>query len=257
MSLLNPRDLIDDDEAFLPAIESAWAKIVGFDAAFPDSDLTGHSRRVASNAMAIARQAGFSQRDVFELGAACLTHDLGKLDVGNSILNKPGILTDIERAEMRRHAHYGFLALRGIPDLPAVFTLVARFHHESFDGKGYEGLQGDAIPAAARIVQIADVHDALCSRRVYKPGEPEGKIICAMIRPSRGGLGRAQFDPHFLRLFSRLRLADPDFAATAPERAEIEAFAASEPVLDHVHAQRASATPELPDVAETSPSVRL
>lgn len=257
MSLLNPRDLIDDDEAFLPAIESAWAKIIGFDVAFPDSDVSGHSRRVARSAMAIARQAGFAQRDVFELGAACLMHDLGKLDVGTSILNKPGILTDIERAEMRKHAHYGFLALRKIPDLPAVFTLVARFHHESFDGKGYEGLQGDAIPAAARIVQIADVHDALCSRRVYKPGEPEGKIICAMIRPSRSGLGRAQFDPGFLRLFAAIRLADPDFAATAPERAEIEGFVESEPAMVEHHEGRLLSSQGVSDAELPLPGMRI
>lgn len=136
-------------------------------------------------------------------------HDLGKVSIDSSILNKPGRLTPEEFAVMKTHSTISGqmvkILLEGMEEEHLVQTAyhVARYHHERWDGKGYpEGLVGEMIPLEARIMAVADVYDALVSKRVYK--EPMGFEKAAQIM--REGMG-TQFDPNMLLVFLSCRSA--------------------------------------------------
>ena len=117
------------------------------------------------------------------IATASALHDIGKVAIDGSILNKPGRLTDTEFAVMKTHAGIGADMLEGMPeyrDDPLVRTArdICRWHHERWDGRGYpDGLKGDDIPVSAQIVALADVYDALTSERVYKGAIPHGKAM--------------------------------------------------------------------------------
>ena len=137
-------------------------------------------------------------------------HDLGKVSIDSGILNKPARLTPEEFAIMKTHSTISgqmvMILLEGMEEEHLVETAyhVARYHHERWDGKGYpEGLVGEMIPLEARIMAVADVYDALVSKRVYK--EPMSYEKAAQIMQE--GMG-TQFDPnmHLVFLSCRSRL---------------------------------------------------
>jgi len=159
----------------------------------------GFVRELAERLRTHPRFAGFlDDRNVALLERSAPLHDIGKVGIPDSILLKPGPLTPEERAVMQTHAAIGADALeRAEADLPRPVAFlpmakeIARWHHERWDGQGYpDGLQGDAIPIAARLMALADVFDALISPRVYK--EPLG--FDAARRVIAAGRG-SQFDP--------------------------------------------------------------
>jgi HD-GYP domain-containing protein (c-di-GMP phosphodiesterase class II) len=130
-------------------------------------------------------------------------HDMGKIRIPDAILNKPGRLTDEEYAVMKRHSAYGAeiiektLQVIEEEDYYNVAKNIARHHHERWDGKGYpDGLKGGEIPLEARIMALADVYDALLSKRVYKEAFSKEKA-CEILREGAG----TQFDPDLTRLF--------------------------------------------------------
>ena len=134
-------------------------------------------------------------------------HDLGKISIDSGILNKPGRLTPEEFAIMKTHSTISGqmvrILLEGVEEAHLVETAyhVARYHHERWDGKGYpEGLVGEMIPLEARIMAVADVYDALVSKRVYK--EPMSFEQAAKIMTE--GMG-TQFDPSMLLVFLNCR----------------------------------------------------
>ncbi len=142
-----------------------------------------------------------------DLYRASPLHDIGKVAVPDAILQKPGRLTAEEYEVMKRHVLTGaetldqareYLGTGSFMDMAAE---IARYHHEKFDGSGYcEGLCGQAIPLSARIVALADVYDALTSRRVYKPPMPPDDA-CQIILGESGG----HFDPAIVEAFVRCR----------------------------------------------------
>ena len=143
-----------------------------------------------------------SQQNIQSMFKSAPLHDIGKVAIPDNILRKPGKLTPEERSIMQRHAQYGAdsiaVAEKEIGDGSAPFLLYARqialTHHERWDGSGYPlGLSGDAIPLAGRLMAIADVYDALISRRVYKPAFSHEKAI-EIMREERG----RHFDPDIL-----------------------------------------------------------
>lgn len=134
---------------------------------------------------------------------AAAMHDIGKIKIPDSILNKPGKLTDEEYDIMKKHSEYGAEIIQKTmgdieeKDYITIAYNIARYHHERFDGKGYpDGLKGEDIPLEARIMALADVYDALISERVYKKAFSKEKAR-EIIRDGSG----TQFDPTLTPLF--------------------------------------------------------
>lgn len=134
---------------------------------------------------------------------ASILHDIGKVAISDLILLKPGKLTDEEFAEMKKHTTMGAQTLSevhskfGHNSFIEIGKLMANYHHERWDGRGYpEGLSGEEIPLAARIMSIADVYDAISTKRVYKDAFPQEKCV-AIIKEGRG----TQFDPVIVDAF--------------------------------------------------------
>ena len=155
-----------------------------------DEYTNGHSIRVGAYSKLIAENMGMSQDEVDNIYYIALLHDIGKIAIPDSILNKPGRLNDQEFAVMKSHTTRGANILKGISTIPQIVE-GAKSHHERYDGKGYpEGLSGENIPFVARIICCADCFDAMASKRVYK--EPFSlDVIIGEFRRCSG----TQFDP--------------------------------------------------------------
>jgi putative nucleotidyltransferase with HDIG domain len=155
----------------------------------------GHCERVAFFACVLAESAGFNSRSLFWFRIGALLHDIGKIIVPTEVLNKPGKLTEEEWAIMKRHPEAGLELVADI-DFPGDISAIIRNHHERWDGTGYpDGLKGDDIPFAARILCVADVYDALTTTRSYRPGLTHARAA-EIMRSSAG-----QFDPQLLDTF--------------------------------------------------------
>ncbi len=158
-----------------------------------------HSSHVAVYATALARELGYSEEALSNLRHAALLHDIGKISIPDSILNKPGKLTDIEYEVIKSHTTVGGDILNHMDVMPGVLE-GARYHHERYDGKGYpDHLSGTDIPEIARIICLADAYDAMNSRRVYRDRLPREKIREQLV----SGRG-TQFDPAMTDVFVRL-----------------------------------------------------
>ena len=184
-----------------------------------DNETGQHIYRVASFAREIAAELGCDANFCRLLFLAAPMHDIGKVAVPDRILLKPGRLTTPEREQMQLHARAGANILAGsASDLISLAESVALYHHERWDGQGYpDGLHGEQIPLAARIVAVADVFDALTSARVYKAAWPI-ETAFQHIQAESG----AHFDPRcvdaFVKRFPqivRIREAAPDFEVQA------------------------------------------
>ncbi|MBQ9266604.1 MAG: HD domain-containing protein [Bacilli bacterium] len=129
-----------------------------------------HVRRVATYSEILARTLGFSEDKVHSIKVAATLHDIGKIMIADSVLHKPGRFTDEEREIMQHHVDYGAQILANVPgEIMEMGKKIALYHHERWDGNGYiYHLKGDEIPIEAQICSVADVFDALISRRCYK-----------------------------------------------------------------------------------------
>ena len=145
---------------------------------------------------------GLSEEEIIQIAMASIMHDIGKIAIPDAILNKPGRLTPEEFEIMKQHTVYGCQMLEKIPQLrkSAAYQYaydIARHHHERWDGKGYpDGLKGDEISIWAQVVSLADVYDALSSKRVYKDAFTREKVL-EMIREGQCGV----FSPRLLECF--------------------------------------------------------
>jgi len=161
-----------------------------------DSYTQGHSRRVTDYSVAIAKELGMAGQELEDLYRASILHDLGKIGVKESILNKPGRLTEKEFLEIVRHPEKAVEILEPIDYYKSLFPAILH-HHEQFDGKGYPSrLAGSRIPLASRIMAIADTFDAMTSTRAYRKALPVADAI-AEIRRCSG----TQFDPEIVPAF--------------------------------------------------------
>ena len=155
-----------------------------------DSYTAEHSRSLVEHAEAVARKLGLDDREVERVRLGAIFHDIGKIAVPDSILNKPGPLTDAERREMEKHTIAGERILRPIEFLRDVLPIV-RHEHERWDGQGYpDGLAGEEIPIGARIVLACDAYDAMTSDRPYRPALPAEVARQELVRNAG-----SQFDP--------------------------------------------------------------
>ncbi len=189
-------------------------------AEYRDNDTGHHVIRVSRYVALIARKLGLDEQTVDMMSQASMLHDMGKIGIPDSVLHKPGRLNDQDRDLMRRHCEFGFdicmhagdtktadadilgsfgqQLLEGCSSpLLQMAASIAATHHEKWDGTGYpRGLAGESIPLEGRITAVADVFDALSSKRPYKEAFPLNRCI-AILQDGRG----THFDPHLLDLF--------------------------------------------------------
>lgn len=159
-----------------------------------DSYTRGHTERVFFLAKAIAEELNWPQEKIGDLQIGALLHDIGKIGVPDSILNKPGPLTPEEAEIMQRHPLIGARMVEAIPFLKHAIPYIL-YHHERHDGKGYpQGLAGDLIPPEGRLLAVVDTIDAYTSDRPYRKGR---SLAAAMEEISR--FSGTQFDPVVVR----------------------------------------------------------
>jgi putative nucleotidyltransferase with HDIG domain len=155
----------------------------------------GHCERVAYFSCVLATKLGMDERGVFWHRIGALLHDIGKIIIPNEVLNKPDRLAPDEWELIKRHPEAGLELVADI-DFPGDVRAIIRSHHERWDGKGYpDGLAGESIPLAARILCVADVYDALTTTRSYRPGMDHARAA-EIMRASPG-----QFDAVLLEQF--------------------------------------------------------
>ena len=162
-----------------------------------DKGSTGHSYRVAELALKLGQVLGLSEHNMIFLRRGSLLHDVGKIGIPDSILLKPGALTNEEWAIMRQHPSYGAEIIRPIPDFQDSIPVVLH-HHEKWDGTGYpDRLTGENIPFLARVCAVAEVFDSLMSDLAYRPAWPKAEVLRMMKEES----GKA-FDPAVIEALS-------------------------------------------------------
>jgi putative two-component system response regulator len=170
-------------------------------AEYRDDNTHEHTQRVGELAARLASELGLGDRTVWLVRHAAPLHDLGKIAIPDSILLKPGRLTEEEYEVVKTHAVLGARVLAGAhSEVMGVAERIARSHHERWDGDGYpDGLRGEAIPLEARLVALADVFDVLVHERPYK----ESWSVEDAVTEIRSGAG-TQFDPEAVQAFDRL-----------------------------------------------------
>ena len=163
-----------------------------------DQETEGHTQRVTEMALRLADKMGMSNTEKLNLRRGALLHDIGKMGVPDTILLKPGPLTNDEWKIMRQHPNYAYEMLKLIEYLRAALD-IPYCHHEKWDGSGYpRGLQGEEIPLAARVFAIADVFDALVSDRPYRRAWSKEKVYAYIQEQSA-----KHFDPEVVTAFLR------------------------------------------------------
>jgi len=165
-----------------------------------DNYIFSHSLSVTLLSILIAKNLGYNERFLRDLGIGCMLHDIGKLNISKDILDKPGKLTSEEYEVVKSHTHYGYRKIiEQDEDLPATSAHVALEHHERLNGSGYpRGLKGEEIHIFSRIASIADVYDAMTSDRVYRVAYPPNEAVEFIM----GGSG-SLFDHSLIKSFLR------------------------------------------------------
>ena len=164
-----------------------------------DKYTNGHSCRVADYSVLLAEKLGWDENNLFQLKYDALLHDVGKIGVPDSVLNKPGRLSNAEFDIIKSHTVFGANILSKMTTLPSACQ-AARWHHERFDGKGYpDKIAGKDIPENVRIISIADTFDAMNSDRIYRRALSKD-IIIKELEKGKG----TQFDPELADVFIEL-----------------------------------------------------
>jgi putative two-component system response regulator len=159
-----------------------------------------HCERLACHSLALGQALGLSRRDQLALYRGGYLHDIGKISIPDAILYKHGLLTEEEWRTMRLHTVRGEEMCRPMKTLAPVLPII-RSHHERWDGSGYpDGLCGEEIPLLARILQVADIYDALTTARPYKPAFSHQHAVEIMIEEARRGWR----DPELVPLFAEV-----------------------------------------------------
>ena len=178
-----------------------------------DSETDAHNFRVTIYSVYLAEAIGLDSKEIRGLIKGAFLHDVGKISVPDTILHKPGRLSEAERIIMQNHVRYG-LEIVGNGAWLADAACIVGCHHEKFDGSGYPNrLAGKAIPLTARIFAVVDVFDALTSARPYKKAFALGESLEIL----RQGAGN-HFDPELIAIFEPLAPALLTKVAVLPRR---------------------------------------
>lgn len=164
-----------------------------------DPGLQEHSDKVATLAMTLASTMGLPEHKIRQIGIAAKYHDIGKLFIPDTILNKPDKLTQEEFEIIKTHPDKGADMAKGL--FSSEVCKMIRFHHEDESGCGYHHLSGDEIPLGAKIIHVCDVYEALTADRRYKKGYPVRKALEII----ENGIGK-NFNPHIACCFIDMQL---------------------------------------------------
>jgi putative nucleotidyltransferase with HDIG domain len=187
-------------EAYDATLEG-WAKALEL----RDKETEGHSKRVTEMSLKLAKALGVDRREMIHLRRGALLHDIGKMGMPDSILLKPGPLSEEEWEVMRLHPVYAKDMLSTISFLRPALE-IPYYHHEKWDGSGYPlGLSGEEIPLAARIFAVVDVWDALGSDRPYRTAWSREEIFAYIKEQSA-----KHFDPRIVETFVTILMQDAE-----------------------------------------------
>jgi len=188
-------NLLKDLTPIYEATIHGWLRVLEM----KDSETEGHSERVTSMTLRLARHIGMSEEELVAVRWGALLHDIGKIGVPDDILQKPGALTPEEWDVMKLHPVYAYEILLPIPFLQPTLA-IPYCHHEKWDGTGYpRGLREEEIPFMARLFSVIDVWDALCSDRPYRKAWSQEKALAHILAHSG-----TQFDPAVVESFNTL-----------------------------------------------------
>ncbi|MFZ5592223.1 MAG: HD-GYP domain-containing protein, partial [Bacillota bacterium] len=169
-----------------------------------------HAARLKKHCLAVGRALGLAARELDELALFAVLHDIGKVGIKESILQKQGPLTREEWEEMKKHPEVGYRITQNATELASVAEYIL-YHHERWDGQGYpRGLRGEEIPLLCRILAVADAYDAMTSNRPYRRAMSRAEAVAEIAR-NRG----TQFDPRVVDVFLRYLAAVQDEPAGA------------------------------------------
>ena len=210
-------EMLKEEQRNSQLIFEQTAQALSFAIDAKDKYTHGHSLRVAEYSRKIARATGVPEKECDKIYYTGLLHDVGKIGVQDTIINKDGKLTEEEFAQIKSHPVIGRNILSSINKLPYL-SIGANFHHERYDGKGYPaGLKGEDIPYIARIIAVADAYDAMTSKRSYRDPLPQQKVREELVK----GIG-TQFDPVYAK--EMVHMIDLDSEYTMKEREESKAL---------------------------------
>lgn len=182
-----------------------------------DKYTNGHSLRVATYSLEIAKRLGLSDEEQERIYNIALLHDIGKIGIPDKILNKPGKLTPEEIEIIKRHPMIGGEILKDFTSIPGIGE-GAKYHHERYDGTGYnEGLKGENIPYYARIICVADSYDTMAGGRHYR-GSRSSEEVKEELKRCSG----SQFDPEIVKVM--IQLIDEGKAPVSFEDTKIRMF---------------------------------
>jgi len=192
------RKLCGSDDGDTAAIREA-IETLAQTAELREPNSSGHADKTRHFAGIIARGLNLSAQEVSDAAFAGAVHDVGKLFINASVLNKSGPLTEDEFAILRGHPQLGVEVLRAVPNCERVAEAVLS-HHEAFDGSGFPfGLRGESIPLVGRILAVADTYANMISERSFAPAKSHEQAIAELEK-----LSGTRFDGMIVRLFSRL-----------------------------------------------------
>ena len=201
------------------SLHQAYVEFVGSLASALDARdryTAGHSRRVSEYSCAIGQAMAVSDEELNQIRMGALLHDIGKIGIADSVLQKPGALSHQERMLLEQHPIIGRRILEGVNGFHAYLPAV-ELHHENWDGSGYPlGLRGPATPLSARIIHVADAYDAMTSDRPYRPGMSHEEAI-RVLEQNAGTQFDAAIVPVFTKLAGIARRARPPAGASSLE----------------------------------------
>lgn len=192
------RDIFEDIKFFFDSDEQLFGglRVLLGTVSAKDKYTLGHSERVMDYAVMIARAIGLGGERIRLLKIAALLHDIGKVEIPESVLNKTGPLTEDEVNLLHKHSDYSVDILEPLSGIDRLIDSI-KHHHERFDGKGYPtGIKGNNIPLEARILCVADSFDAMLSDRPYRKGMKIDEVV-AELEANAG----TQFDPYIVQAF--------------------------------------------------------
>jgi len=183
-------------------VETVTSLALAIDA--KDHYTQGHSQKVSAYAVVIAKALGMTEPEVEEIRLAALLHDIGKVGIPETILNKSGPLDAAEWETMKTHTELGAKILEPLQTMDKI-RLMVRHHHEFYDGTGYpDRLEGEKIPYGARLIAIADAYDTITSERTYKKARTSEDAFSELERCAAN-----QFDPGLVQLFVKTMRRSP------------------------------------------------